>query len=407
MLANRQDNPAPAARLKENEMTVYFHNKEPINLSAISLMGVSVKTNDSPIGFFGTGLKFAIATLLRTGHKIFLHVNGEHVSFDIQSEDIRGELFDVVCMNGEKLGFTTKLGRTWEPWQAYRELYCNCQDEDGVIGDKIPDGEWGTAFAVEGEAIEKCHRERSEIFILSDPMFPMPGCDIHAGSTRHAFYRGVRAHTHDAPAMFTYNVKSSLDLTEDRTVKKPSSLNQYISMSVLLIQDEGVLEQILLAERGWLESGLDLDQYGTPSPEFMNVVERLRINAHCNQSAIKTWERFANVKNVFPEADLDAYEEKHLSEAMPLLRRLDCDLERSGFQVVTGLGANIFGTVRDGKILISKQTFDMGPRFIASTLYEEWLHHKHQYKDESRELQGMLFEKLLGMVERVCSFEAA
>ena len=53
-------------------MKIYFCNAEPIDLNAIAIMGVSVKTGDNPIGYFGTGLKFAIATLLRTAHKVTL-----------------------------------------------------------------------------------------------------------------------------------------------------------------------------------------------------------------------------------------------------------------------------------------------------------------------------------------------
>ena len=32
-------------------------------------------------------------------------------------------------MNGERLGFTTDLGKTWEMWQIFRELYSNMLDE--------------------------------------------------------------------------------------------------------------------------------------------------------------------------------------------------------------------------------------------------------------------------------------
>ena len=39
---------------------------------AIRTLGVSVKVGDSPIGYFGTGLKFALATILRKGGEIVL-----------------------------------------------------------------------------------------------------------------------------------------------------------------------------------------------------------------------------------------------------------------------------------------------------------------------------------------------
>lgn len=119
---------------------VFFCNNEPIDLNAIAIMGVSVKTGDNPIGYFGTGLKFSIATLLRTGHQVVLYRNGERIEFTAEPEVIRGERFERVLMGAERLGFTTQLGRNWEPWQAYRELRCNCTDEGGVISDEKPVG---------------------------------------------------------------------------------------------------------------------------------------------------------------------------------------------------------------------------------------------------------------------------
>jgi hypothetical protein len=47
---------------------VVFENPGEIDAAAIRTFGVSVKEGENPIGFFGTGLKYAIAILLRTGH---------------------------------------------------------------------------------------------------------------------------------------------------------------------------------------------------------------------------------------------------------------------------------------------------------------------------------------------------
>jgi len=46
---------------------IILKNKGEIEIETITTMGVNVKECDSPIGFFGTGLKFAIATFLREG----------------------------------------------------------------------------------------------------------------------------------------------------------------------------------------------------------------------------------------------------------------------------------------------------------------------------------------------------
>lgn len=387
-------------------MTIYFCNAEAIDLNAIALMGVSVKVGDSPIGFFGTGLKFSIATLLRTGHKVTLIRNGEMIPFAVDCENIRGEAFDRVRMGDERLGFTTKLGRTWEVWQAYRELYCNCLDEQGSINDFPPEVEYGTVFAIDGEGIEQCHRNRRDIFLSTKPIYADDECEIHQGGGAHAFYRGVRAHKHGRHALFTYNVTARLDLTEDRTVKSPYMLEHYAELAVAGSDDEDLIQSILMAPEGTFENGFDYSGVCyKPSPAFMAVAYRLRGNVHCNRGAIKIWEKYADIKMAYDPVELDAFEEEVIDRAIVLVARLGVDIDRRDFLVVDGLGENIFGAVRNQRILIARRALDMGHRFVASTLYEEWLHKTEGLADQSRDLQNLLFEKLFAMVERVSVIE--
>lgn len=387
-------------------MTVYFCNAEPIDLNAIALMGVSVKVGNNPIGFFGTGLKFSIATLLRTGHQVELIRSGESVPFAIHSEVIRGEDFDRVKMGDELLGFTTKLGRNWEPWQAYRELHCNCTDEGGVIDAEIPAGRWGTIFAVDGEAIEQCHRNRHEIFLSSAPVFATDKCEIHRGDGAHAFYRGVRAHKQGRPALFNYNILAQLDLTEDRTIKNTYMLEHYAENSICDCDDEDLIQAALMAPQGTYEHGFDYSgRCYKPSDAFMSVTHRLRGNVHCNNAAIKLWQKYADVKLTYDPVELDPFEEEVVDLALELVARLGVDMNRRDFIVVDGLGEGIFGCVRNQRILIAKRTLDMGHRFVASTMYEEWLHKTEGLADQSRDLQNLLFEKLFAMVERVSVIE--
>lgn len=385
---------------------VFFCNAEPIDLNAIAIMGVSVKTGDNPIGYFGTGLKFSIATLLRTGHRVVLYRDGERIEFSVRSEIIRGEQFNRVIMGDEPLGFTTQLGRNWEPWQAYRELRCNCTDEGGTISDERPEGAFGTMFEVDGEAISQCHRSRREIFLDSTPLSSSGECEIHHGETGFAFYRGVRAHKHQSHAMFTYNIVDDVALTEDRTIKNAWEVGYYAARAVANADDEDVIEAALMAERGTFENNLDYSNGGRPSPAFMEVAFRLRHNTHCNKSAIKLWEKHSAVRVTYTEAALDAFDEQQIAAAIKLVSRLGVEIDRRDFMVVEGLGESIFGTVRGSRILIAKAALDLGVRFIASTLYEEWLHKKESLRDESRQLQNLLFEKLFSMTERVCALEA-
>lgn len=384
---------------------VFFCNQEPIDLNAIALMGVSVKVGDNPIGYFGTGLKFSIATLLRTGHRVTLYRAGECIEFTSGPEMIRGEEFERVLMGSERLGFTTRLGRNWEPWQAYRELRCNCTDEGGVISEVMPEGEFGTVFEIEGEAIAQCHRNRHEIFIETMPISATDECGIHRGHSQQAFYRGVRAHKHGAHALFTYNITAAMELTEDRTVKYAFYVPYYAARAISQSDDEDLIEEAIIAERGTFEHALEYDNCEKPSLAFMDVAFRHRSNMKANKGAIKLWEKHTDARLTFTEALLDDFDEQQISAALALVSRLGEDVQRQDFLVVESLGPSVYGVARGKQILIAKAALDMGPRFIASTIYEEWLHKTRSMQDESRALQNLLFEKLFAMTERVCAIE--
>src|ERR1700761_673266 len=114
-------------------MSVVFENPGEIDPLAIRTFGVSVKEGDNPIGFFGTGLKYALSILLRTGHHISIQAGERTLTFATKEAAIRNQPFNLITMDGEPLGFTDAVGKTWEVWMAYRELYCNCKDEGGTI----------------------------------------------------------------------------------------------------------------------------------------------------------------------------------------------------------------------------------------------------------------------------------
>ena len=301
---------------------VYFANAEAIDLSAVAVMGVSVKTGDAPIGYFGTGLKFSIATLLRLGHRVTLFRLGETIEFTTVDEMIRGEVFARVKMGDEVLGFTTQLGKNWEPWQAYRELTCNCMDEAGIVSDKLPDGDWGTMFVVEGEAVAECHRKRREIFLATAARSATDECEIHDGQTTKAFYRGVRAHDHGQTALFTYNIVDQIALTEDRTIKNQWEVGFYVDRAIAASDDEDLIERALMAEKGTLENGLTYSAVTQkPSDAFMKVAFLVRHDHHSNINAIRLWEKWTKTSVAYDPVALDDFDEAQIDAGLALVRR--------------------------------------------------------------------------------------
>lgn len=114
-------------------MTAVYHITLGQLHAASLLLGVSDKNNTDSIGRFGTGLKYAIAGILRLGGKISIrHANGTQETFTTVPVPARSKTFQAVhsSIHGS-LGFTTEMGKHWQPWMLYRELESNTIDEDG------------------------------------------------------------------------------------------------------------------------------------------------------------------------------------------------------------------------------------------------------------------------------------
>ena len=111
--------------------TLYFVNPGEIDRQLITTLGVNVKDADSPIGYFGTGLKFAIAVVLRGRGQIRIWVGESLIEFFSEPRTIRGKEFQIVILRenniDRELSFTVDLGRNWEPWMALRELWSNAK----------------------------------------------------------------------------------------------------------------------------------------------------------------------------------------------------------------------------------------------------------------------------------------
>ena len=385
-------------------MTLYFSNNEPLNLLSIELMGVSVKVNENPIGFFGTGLKYAIAVLLRTDHKITLRVDNETYKFGWKVQNFRGTEVKQVYMNDKALGFTTELGKNWQVWMAYRELVCNTRDEGGTVSSTPVSGA-RTVFEISGPMINLVHAECDNYFLSTEPIIIVGTTEVHPNplGKKTVFYRGVAASEFNKPSKFLYNLKGKLELTEDRTIKHTYFILNCIADIIVTSHDKDFIYEALTA-RNCVESELPYaDCFLRPSNEFIEVVKEFHTKVP--YGALKLWFRHGKSDELYKEAELSAYEEKQLKQAFKLLRRVKCNITRNDFTVVSGLEEGTFASVRDGKILIADRTFDMGHRFTASTLYEEWLHKEKGLNDCERDMQNFLFERLFAFVEELMEVE--
>lgn len=105
-------------------------NKGEVEHGALTLLGATSKEgDDTKIGFFGSGNKYAMATLLRHGIQFQIWSGIREVVVTTQDIPFRGEVYKQILVDGIPTSLTTRMGPNWEVWFAIRELICNAIDE--------------------------------------------------------------------------------------------------------------------------------------------------------------------------------------------------------------------------------------------------------------------------------------
>jgi hypothetical protein len=386
-----------------------FSNPGEIDPRAITVLGVNAKESTNPIGFFGTGLKYAIAVALREHCQITIQSGLRTFSFSTKPETIRGKPFDLIHMEeagvSQPLGFTLDLGKNWLPWMAYRELWCNAKDEGGsvtVMTSPPKPVQGQTQIIVQGDAMRQAHAERHTWILSGEALVKHAACNIHEGNTEAVFYRGIAVTKLSHPSLFTYNLQAKQKLTEDRTLDQYST-KYGITQALMEAAPPEVLRQVLLASDRTFESGLDFDWSSlTPSPHFVALTEELfhtRL-AKLNKTALPRCRRHFKAP-MHKSAALTKIEEKMLAKALGFLKSMGYEVSQE-ICIVETLGSQWnLGLAKDGKIFLPKHIFGKGTKYVTSTLLEEHLHITLELADCSRDLQDWLFDKVISLAEEL------
>ena len=367
-----------------------FHTNTDISPLSWELMGISAKANDECIGMFGTGLKYAIAVIPRTGGKITIKNCDKTYEFASENIKFRGKDFDQITCNGKALPFTTEYGKGWELWQAYRELYSNTSDEDGLhfIGEPMDDG---TSIIVEDGAFVKCMENHADYFIHDrEPIAKCDGMKIYDGKGT-VYYRGVRVGVMEL-ASYSFEL-NYITLTEDRSIKYEFSVRTDIGMYVSeKIKDKAILRQFAMAGEGTFEHDIPMDHNW--SDEFMEVVEDIWLKSPTKLT--KPLQRLRKKRR--PETEWEivpATEDQQMviDRGVELLKKFGYSVT-APIKIVNNDDDNVIAYVHQNMIYLTERIFDRGMFFFLTTLLEEHLH-TVGYDDYSRGLQNYLLEQVI------------
>jgi hypothetical protein len=374
---------------------IIFHNPGLMPIDAIRLMGASVKTPGS-FGRFGTGFKYALATVLRGGGEVRIWRGDEELGFSLRAAVIKDQTFEeVVLVHGKErteysgLGFTTSLGKDWEPWMALREFACNARDEGGdfklIEAAEVPscfsakDGE--TVIVVNWPELDQAAKDGSlHVFAEGELLHEERGVRVLSGPSDYLYHRGVRVWKLPKPSVFTYDITAPVDLTEDRNVKYPFCVVADVRNMFLLTADRSLIAAAVTAGKGRWEGAFDWSGQEwaakDPGQDWLEEVGMLRAahaaglsksasDVYLNHTAFKTETRYGGT-----------YEEPvgTFGEVVDLFDDLGIDLTEVNIFVADELPGGAFSIVRGGSIYVTKEFLETASRLgMATELLQRFL----------------------------------
>ena len=385
---------------------IVFENEGELDLRMLNNFGVNVKEKDNAIGFFGTGMKYAIAVAKRIGAGMLVQSGSVEYTIGIKKDDFRGVSFNVITLGDAPLSFTTELGKKWEPWMAFRELYCNALDENGrmfTATDIPPPSPGITRFIVSHQEFLDVYAKRDLYFLNSKCLVKGDSVSIHENTGNPLFYKGVfvgKIGTKN-DAHYSYNIEDAMDLTEDRTAKHPWAITYTLGKELIKLTDKNILRKILAPGRGSFEWDIEYGGAGNASVEWKEIMSELvmRKIGDVVPSALRKYQAYIGEEEPI-SARLNAVEEKILGRAMLFVEDMGYSVDWP-VVVAENLGENVLGVARNNKIYIAHRTFQAGTKCVAGTLLEEICHLKYGYEDCSRSFQNYLIDQVISLRELV------
>lgn len=383
---------------------IYFMNNGSISLDEILSIGVSVKNNENAIGFFGSGMKYAIAIILRNGGSIKVTTldEGEVVDYVFTSETrtIKGVDFDFIHCNGNSSGLTTRMGINWLPWMAYRELRCNCTDEFGVVSDTL-DESFDTIIEVDCPEIYKAHFDADRHFVSGTLIGESSNVEIYDRPSQHVYYQGVAVYDLGKPSKYSYNIRTPIDLTEDRTAKYEYQIRWAITRCMQLAEYESFIDDVLEQDDSF-EASIGFDHEWPQSEKFIEqAIKKQASDKGVPDSVCKIIQAHIDRNGYWDEFELTPIQTKQLKKAVAFLCDIDVNVYEYPVKFVKGLGHGVLGRAHNGEIYISELPFNMGTKKLAAVLLEEWVHNKTGAADFDRTMQNWLFDKIMSLGEKL------
>lgn len=385
-----------------------FLTPHQFDIRALTIMGVNAKPNtDSPIGYFGTGLKYAVAVLSRLDCRVEFEFDENTWFVHKQNTSFRGKEFQELWLRSRgdepaiRLPFTTELGKNWTALMAYRELVSNTRDEGGTIlayescymewqGSNIEAGkQFGLTIRVYGESIDEARANHSAMFLESRPIETFSSLEIHSGPSQQVYYRGVAVLKLDSPSLFTYNLLDKQVLTEDRTLASSWSAGYAIVSKIAQSKNPRVYQEIARYTDGSYEKGNLSFSGHVLSTEFATyVADQFELGGHVRLDLVRIAQTQLGRLPKRKSIQLYGSRKAMLDQALAILAHFRIHPDQFTIEVAEHLEGRLGTADSDTKtIILSDQAFGEGMTKLVGTILEEYIHLNYNVYDCTREFQ--------------------
>jgi hypothetical protein len=409
-----------------------IQNRGEVDPQALTLLGASVKEGES-IGFFGSGNKYAIASVLRIGLSLRIFSGEREIILETRPQNFRNETFQVLHVDGQPTSITTRTGPKWEIRDAIREFYSNALDEGECVKFHTSDiyGESNTTkiFIEINDEITVMLQSWHNYF-LDETLVPLDDnavARIYPPNPANYFRKGVWiCEDRDSMGYFTYDFKE-FDLPESRKVSSYSvfcamqnALSYCISEVVFATMLKHVTGNICGQEWNVLRhttqnSGklvelfrASYDLIGTTkTKEFLDDKTTKRV-LWCDDDAYKalSYQGISSIESTFLAEDCYqisgwpiGYHERVKREINILGKNgVEIDLESVRFGIFND-SDTIAQFDKDKKIVIlCSRAFELDN--LRKALIEEWTHKKHNCLDGTSHQQHVYLDLICDLMEK-------
>lgn len=418
-----------------------IENKGEIDINSLILMGGSTKRNDpKAIGRFGSGNKYAIATLLKNGIDFKIFAGEKQVEIRTEKVKFRDVELDKIFIDGVETSLTMQMGPDWIEWFAIREQLSNAVDEGecNIVSstDIISGKEGKTRFYLElvpkiQEVVDNwdTYFTQDRIDCLEENKYGKIFINLSRDNSVVLFRKGIRSYDSKTPSLYHYDCPE-FEINESRVIASTYGANQIVSNTLAFCKNEQVIRNVL--KNAYIQKTYENTCWSSIFTENLGPVWRKAIGNHrIIVAEVGGWyEEEARkydcyivtdtlakmIKRNFPDVVVYGVLDDGTQEVLKksyemgdrekfLLKECDNFFKETSYsvdypiEVVDFEDEDTLGLAESGTIYLSRKLFNMGKREIAVTIVEENEHLKTKFKDCSRALQQHFINMFISTLE--------